>query len=349
MPLKEMIMSDVLTRDMKNFKRTREIRSTDILFAIANCPDRKSVLLGSSDAGVYELDLTSEKSDRIKFSGPGHRSYVTGIAVTESQAVSCGYDGQLVWWDLQTRQAMRTINAHDKWIRRIVTVPSRNALVSVADDMRCRVWDAVSGERIADFTDHDAMTPHHFPSMLYAVAASPDGRWIATGDRIGHVAIWDTQTWAKKAELEAPVMYTWDPKARRHSIGGIRSLAFSPDSSQLAVGGTGKINNIDHLDGRSRLEVFDWQKGTRLHEFEEEKRKGLVEQIVWIPETTWILAAGGDNKGFLTFFDTATNAMLHQDGCEGHIHGVTWDANAASLLVAAHERVEVWSWEKNSV
>jgi len=41
--------------------------------------------------------------------------------------------------------------------------------------------------------------------------------------------------------------------------------------------------------------------------------------------------------------------MLHQDGCEGHIHGVTWDANAASLLVAAHERVEVWSWEKNSV
>jgi len=107
-------MPDVLTRDMQNFKRTREIRSTDILFAIANCPDRKSVLLGSSDAGVYELDLTTEKPDRIKFSGPGHRSYVTGIAMTESQAVSCGYDGQLVWWDLQTRQAMRTINAHDE-------------------------------------------------------------------------------------------------------------------------------------------------------------------------------------------------------------------------------------------
>ena len=47
----------------------------------------------------------------------------------------------------------------------------------------------------------------------------------------------------------------WDPKARIHSIGGIRSLAFSTDSTQLAVGGTGKINNIDHLEALARVEI----------------------------------------------------------------------------------------------
>ena len=35
----------------------------------------------------------------------------------------------------------------------------------------------------------------------------------------------------------------------------------------LAVGGIGKIGNIDHLEGKARVEVFDWQKGERTHEF----------------------------------------------------------------------------------
>ena len=59
------------------------------------------------------------------------------------------------------------------------------------------------------------------------------------------------------ATVEAPTMYTWDPTARIHSTGGVRSLAFSPDGSMLVVGGTGKVGNIDHLDAKARIEVFD--------------------------------------------------------------------------------------------
>ena len=76
--------------------------------------------------------------------------------------------------------------------------------------------------------------------------------------KVGHVAIWDLATAAKVGEVETPIMYTWDPRQRRHSIGGIRSLAFSPDSKQLAIGGIGKIGNIDHL-GVYRLVRVDPQ------------------------------------------------------------------------------------------
>ncbi len=330
--------------DVRTIHRVQENRSSDILFSIAIRPNLQSVLLGSSDAGVYELDLAKDNPERVKISGPGHRSYVTGIVALDSQAVSCGYDGRLIWWDLESRQSMRIVEAHTKWIRRVVALPSGRAIVTVGDDMRCCVWDALSGERIADFSDHAPITPHHFPSMLYAVATSPDGRWIATGDRIGHIAVWNTETWTKATTIETPVMYTWDPKARRHSIGGIRSLAFSPDSVQLAVGGIGKINNIDHLDGRMRLEIFDWQQGTRLHEYEDEKHKGLIEQIVWIPNTTCLLAVGGGNKGFLTFYDTATSELLYENSGDGHIHSAAIDTTSHSLYIAAHERVEKWSW-----
>ncbi len=93
--------------------------------------------------------------------------------------------------------------------------------------------------------------------MLYAVAISSDGRRLATGDKVGHIVIWDLESGRSLATLEAPELYTWDPVQRRHSIGGIRSLAFSPDGKTLAAGGSGKISNIDHLDGKALVEIFD--------------------------------------------------------------------------------------------
>ncbi len=199
-----------------------------------------------------------------------------------------------------------------------------------------------TGEFLASFSDHDSLTPHHYPSMLYAVAASPDGQWIATGDRVGHVAIWDARC-SQSRGLETPVMYTWDPSARRHSTGGIRSLAFSPDSRLLAVGGVGKIGNIDHLDGPARLEIFDWSTGTRHLELEDNKKKGLIEQIVWSPDGKWILTVGGDNNGFVTVYDAESGELLHQDGQDGHIHAIAYNEDFTNIYAASHQRVTRWT------
>ena len=154
-----------------------------------------------------------------------------------------------------------------------------------------------------------AKTPHHFPSMLFACAFSPDGQYLATGDKVGHIVVWDVATGEPVATLEAPVMYTWDPVQRRHSIGGIRSLAFSPDGNLLAVGGMGKVGNIDHLEGPARVEVFDWRKGEAHPRVPRRQLQGPRRTPVFLPDGDWLLAVGGANDGFLMIFDLKAKAV----------------------------------------
>lgn len=329
--------------DPKQLKRTREWRTPHILFSIARLPRSERIFVGSSDFRIHELDFAEEKPEPLVFEGTGHTSYVTGLALAGTRLVSGSYDGQLVFWDVESRQQTNAVAAHEKWIRRVIPAPGGDRVYSVADDMQCKAWNVDTGENIATFSDHPPMTPHNYPSMLYAVAISSDGKRLATGDKVGHVAIWDTETFEKIAELETPGMYTWDPRQRRHSIGGIRSLAFSPDGERIAVGGIGHIGNIDHLDGPARLEVFKLESGEKLHELEDTKKKGLIEKILWAPDASWVLTIGGDHKGFLTFYDMNTGEMLHQDGNDGHIHDGLFDESCENLYVAAHQRVERWT------
>src|SRR5262245_54615615 len=166
--------------------------------------------------------------------------------------------------------------------------------------MVCRLWDAASGKLLQELRGHQEKTPHHFSSMLYACAFAPDGKHLATGDKTGHIVVWETATGRPVTTLETPVMYTWDPVQRVHSIGGIRSLAFSADGTLLAVGGMGKVGNIDHLEGKTRVEVFDWRKGQRRNEFTGDKFKGVVEGLEFHTRGEWLLADGGAQEGCVT-------------------------------------------------
>jgi WD40 repeat protein len=175
--------------------------------------------------------------------------------------------------------------------------------------------------------------------MLYACTFSSDGKLLATADKVGHIVVWDTTTGAQVGAVEAPVMYTWDPTQRRHSIGGIRSVAFSPDGRLLAAGGMGKVGNIDHLEGKTRVEVFDWKTGKREMEFPGDKFNGLVNQLAFDPSGAWLLGAGGANDGFLMFFDLKAKKVLRQEKVAMHIHDIAVNATAESILAAGHGKL----------
>jgi WD40 repeat protein len=207
--------------------------------------------------------------------------------------------------------------------------------------MVCKLWDA-GGTLLRELRGHKEKTPNHFPSMLFACAFSADNKYLATGDKVGHIVIWDVSTGKQVTTVESPGMYTWDGRQRLHSIGGIRSLAFSPDGKHLAVGGIGKIGNVDHLDGPARIEVFDWSSGKRTHLFEKTKFKGLVNRLLFHPQGDWLLAAGGAGNGFLIFLDLKNNKVGKQENVRFHIHAIAGNESGDTLYAAGHNGLAVY-------
>jgi WD40 repeat protein len=317
----------------------REISRPEILFSVACLPNSDHLVAASSAGKVFELSTAA--------SGPAprelanHGRYVTSVRLVDEGeiAVSGGYDGRLIWWDLAERRVVRTAQAHSRWIRQLAVSPDGETLASVADDMVCRLWDASTGNLIRELRGHGERTPQHFVSMLYACAFSADGQYLATGDRVGHVVVWHVATGAQLAAIETPILYTWDGVQRIRSIGGVRALAFSPKGTHLAIGGVGRIDNVDALQGPSRVEVFDWQHGERVLEFT--GANGIINKLIYQPQGQWLCALGGGSNGIVMFYDTARRAMVHQGSAPMHVHDAVFNEDCTTLYAVGHNKAVV--------
>ena len=322
------------TANPSKLKSVKQHSTRQIFFGAARVPSSSRLYVGASDFGVHEVDLAAAKLD-LKPIGK-HESYVTGVVLAGQSPVSCGYDGKVIWWDAEKKQAIRTIEAHRKWARNLAISPDGKHIASVADDMVCKLYDATEGKVIHELRGHKEKTPNHFPSMLFACVFSADSKYLATGDKVGHIVIWDVASGKQVTTIESPGMYTWDGRQRLHSIGGIRGLAFSPDGKQIAVGGIGKIGNVDHLDGPARIEVLDVRSGKRTHLFEKTRFKGLVNRLLFHPQGDWLLAAGGAGNGFLVFFDLKNNKVVKEENVRFHVHSLATSEDFDTLYAVGH-------------
>jgi WD40 repeat protein len=321
----------------RNLRSVRDITRRDILMSVARVPQTSRLLVGSSDGKVHELDVsqpTPPDHERAT-----HGRYVTSVRLSGNTVISGGYDGRLIWWDLAGGRVIRTVDAHTRWIRQLAVSPDGTKLASVGDDMVCRLWNVGSGERLHELRGHAERTPTHFPSALYACVFSADGWHLATGDRIGHVVIWDAATGRQAGAVHAPQLYTWDGVQRIRSIGGVHGLAFSPDGTHLAVGGVGQIQNVDALQGPSRVEVFNWARRERVLEFT--GQQGIINRLHYHSGGDWLCAIGGGSNGIVMFYDTTRRSMIHQGPIAMHVHDAVFNEDFTSLYAVGHNRIVV--------
>ena len=315
----------------------KEYPHEDVLFSMAKGDG--CWFAAGVDRSIYQFGFGGDKLEEIK-SWPAHASFVTGLVRAENRLVSVGYDRMMRSWNPESGDALKAIKAHEGWIRSLTVSPDSRWLATTADDMVCSLWDAETLQRRHQLEGHEKQSPEGFSTMLYISAFSSEGRFLATADRIGRVVVWEVESGRPLARIEAPEFYTFDRVQRNRSIGGIRALAFSPDSSELAVGGIGQVRNVDGFDGKVRIDRFDWQNEVRTGGFESDRHKGIVEHLIY--DKDYLLATGGSGKGFFIVLNPLDGKVLADPEAPMHVHEVALDS-PQEIVGVGHKKIARWS------
>jgi len=173
-----------------------------------------------------------ERVDDLGYKLGGHRLEVTSLAFTLDARllVSASRDGSVRVWNVKRgREACAPLIA-DSAVLAMTLVPDRTMVAAVLEDRAVVLWDHGPKRRVihVEAPDHTAFR---------AVAASPDGQWVAAGGAGRRLYLWGTERGIAANEFQ-------------RSTGRIEAIAFTPDG--------GGIVCSTH---KNRVELFDRATG----------------------------------------------------------------------------------------
>jgi WD40 repeat protein len=137
-------------------------------------------------------------------------------SVDGTKLVTAAHDGVRIW-DPTSGALVRTLTEahHDRKLRYYIAAISFDGRLVAAIDVEgsvVRVWDAASGDQIAEL-QNDASG---FPGLAF----SSDDHWLAaTGGKEVHV--FDTSTWAQVRSIPRVRRFTFDPTGARLVTGSV--------------------------------------------------------------------------------------------------------------------------------
>ncbi|HMO14256.1 MAG TPA: WD40 repeat domain-containing protein, partial [Pirellulaceae bacterium] len=254
---------------------TREFGG-DVAWCTAFSPDGRWLAAGSSLApnqlgqSIGRVHVWNRERNQLAAILEAHRRLVVSIAFHPHLPwmVTSGLDGEVWLWRLEEPIVGKRLGAFDATIPKLAFHPSGQFLVGSSRNHQLAVWtlnDLLNMWADSDLTSttiqdrSQAVEPawlHGHKESVWAVAFSADGKLMASGGELGTIILWDCNSWQPVAEL-------------RQVAERIRSLAFSPNTTWLAVGtypAKGPLIHLDRLRQELRkigLDWFDSVPGTR--------------------------------------------------------------------------------------
>ncbi len=304
--------------------RTRlalELRHTSPLIGCRFDPTGRFVFAGSQDNGIQRWDLATQ----AKVTYAGHLSWVRALAfhTATRKLLSTDWRGKLLVWPFDSvaaPQPERTIDAHEGWVRAIAMSPDQRHFATCGNDNLVKLWNAADFSVVREFEGH--------ASHVYNVAFHPTERMIVSGDLRGNIKQWDLQTGREVRQMDASVIFRYDPTFRADH-GGIRSMAFNADGSLLACAGITNVSNAFAGVGNPAIVLFNWQTGQRSQVLRVMPAfQGTAWGVAFHPDG-YVLGAGAGNGGGLWFW---------QPSAANSIHNVTVPNNARDLALHPDNR-----------
>lgn len=282
--------------------------------------------------------------------GDNGRVYGVGVSPDGSLIASGGIDWIVRVFDGHSGELLHEMERHEHNIQALAfSPPDGRFLVSGSRDQTVQIWNPLTGERLIGAgtsgqitqlsfspdgsrfasvglysssgdvrqTDTGAalftLEGHH--TRLRSVAYSPNGEWLATGDRDGVVVLHDPADGQPLFSLAS-------------STGEIYAIAFSPDESQMVISTSKGRIELWNLEERS----FEggWSNGS------------VVNGLTYSVDGSLVIS--GSNDATVRFWDAVSGKRLVTlNGHSGSVNGISLSRDGATLASAGNDGlVIVW-------
>lgn len=305
--------------------------------------DARQLYAACMDGGIYRLDAQTGQSGLLY----RHESFASGVHVVPgtSLLISCGYDGVIQWFDLAAGKTIRKIPAHRFWSWQSALSSDGKMLASVTGqylagglkyepaperEPSVKVFDTYSGQLLSQFS--------HVPSVQ-AVAFSPDNQFVAAGNLMGEIRVWELSSRKQLAAWTTPAFTSWGIIKSHCYQGGVYSLAFTPDSQHLLACGMGPMRDPMAGNGKQTWQRFDWRKpnAPKVDEIHDgDHGSGHPESLAFHPSGHFFVMAGrlAQGKWNTGFFDAKSGALIQSLDAKGRLTRAVFSKDGRQLFLA---------------
>ena len=186
---------------------------SDYVVAVSFSPDGKRLASGSYDSTIILWETASGNLIR-KFEPGVGKVYAVAFSPDGKVLASSHTDGDIKLWDVESGRLLQSLKADTYAVYLLAFTPD-GALLAGQSAFTINLWEVATGKVARSLKG--ISTPISFSAM----AMSPGGKQIVSGDNDGSVRIWDVAEGRQLQELEA-------------HITPVRAVAFSPDGEMLA-------------------------------------------------------------------------------------------------------------------
>lgn len=324
-----------------NHVKTHNLPTT--VLGMDRSADASTLYAACMDGGIYQVDAGSGERELLY----KHESYASGVHVIpeSSLLMSAGYDGAVHWFDLEQKKPLRKIEAHQFWSWQSALSPDGNLFASVTGqylaggpkyepapetEPSVKVFDVLSGKVIHELP--------HVPSTQ-AVAFSPDGKYLAAGNLMGEIRVWDVATGKLLATCTTPSLTSWGIIKVHCYQGGVYGLTFSPDSETILACGIGQMRDPNSGNGRQTWQRFAWRKdgAPKVAEINPgDAGGGHPESIAFHPSGKFFTMSGrlAQGKWNTGFFDDTNGKLLQAFDAKDRQTKVLFSADGLQLFLA---------------
>ena len=237
----------------------------------------------------------------------GHQYQVWGVAIDEAKAYTCGSDGLIKAWDLETMSERFTLSGHSSPVYRVILSKDCKSLYSASENGQVKGWNLDTRSEIFSL-EHE--------SAVYNLCISHDGRTLITaGVRV--LIGWDLRTKTEYFVLKGHSAAIW-------------GLAIHPNDKVI-------------VSGSDSGEMFFWNLALWKIQHNHENEYKCIKSCAFSPNGKFV-AFGSASQGVEVLDYPDLSRYMHFKECLHMIRSISFSSDNNFVMGAAEDStIRIWS------